>query len=80
MLGHPITREPQLSSFPFLFFLALPLEWFGWDELASCHVLRDDDLDTRFGYARNVLTTYRENVARWNPEAVRVPTRLIETG
>ncbi len=77
--GNPLTRQPQLSIIPYLFFLALPEESFAWSELASCRVLRPDDLDTRFDYARTVLTDYRQNVARWDPEAVRVPMRVIET-
>lgn len=79
MTAHPITRQPQLSTIPFLFFSLLPLESFAWAELASYHILRDDDLDTRFDYARQVLADYRTNVARWSPEAVGVPTRLLET-
>lgn len=80
MTTSAITRSPQPMTTAVLFFLALAVESFGWSELASCHVLRDDDVDTKFNYARNVLTDYRQNVARWSPEAVRVPTRLIETG
>ena len=80
MTANQITRQPELSTFPVLFFLPVAAESFAWAELGSAQVLRDDDLDTRFGYAREVLSTYRANVAKWDPKAVRVPSRLIETG
>ena len=80
MTANPITRQPELSTIPILFFLPMPLESFTWSEFGPVHVLRDDDLNTSFAYAREVLSTYRANVAKWDPKAVRVPSRLVETG
>lgn len=74
----PIAGQAQLTTVPYLFWLALPSMDVGEDEIGSCLVLRDDDLDSRFEYARNVLADYRAAVARWAPGVVRDASRLIE--